>query len=225
MWLSIKLQGEGWWITGHEIMESGWWVRCLLACFWLDLITNASQDRRDTGPGCWQYYKWHQASSPWTVYTCFDNTGHELQGDIGKATGDELANTRRIYLSAHHLEVWSYKTHNDEVSQMLQCYINTNEKHFYFALNLFFHAILMWKWDWLLTFLFSGMRYLWTFLIVVHGTWHERSNKLRLTPEATSALLSYQQGLVTEASHWWTAFNPGPSLVECNISKDEQKQT
>ena len=45
---------------------------------------------------------------PRAVYTCYDNTGHKLQGDIGKATGDELANTRRIYLSAHHLEVWSY---------------------------------------------------------------------------------------------------------------------
>ena len=69
----------------------------------------------------------------------------------------------------------------------------------------FFHAIFMRKWDWLLTFLFSGMRYLWTFLIVVHDTWHVPSNKLRLTLEATSDLLSYKHGVYMEPAHWSSA--------------------
>ena len=40
-----------------------------------------------------------------SIYTCFDNTGHQLQrvtSEKWRTMGDELANTRRIYLSSHH---------------------------------------------------------------------------------------------------------------------------
>ena len=73
--------------------------RCLFVSFWLDLITNASPDRRDIGSsGCWQYYKWHHCHHPGlcTLVLTTRVTSYRV-------TGDELANTSRIYLSAHHL--------------------------------------------------------------------------------------------------------------------------
>ena len=137
---------------------------------------------------CWQYYKWHHLEY---LHLFWQHGSPATEGDIGKVTDyggwtckykEDLSFVAS--LSGMKLRLVMMKFHKC-------CCINTNDKYFYFsrAQSVFPCNCcddVMWKWDWLLTFLFSGMSRLWTFLIVVHGTWHEQSNKLRLTPEATS---------------------------------------